>query len=51
MVEAGLEDGSIWPSSRDCEVGAAKAEAVAAALGEVVVLMGVSEGVGLDPGF
>jgi hypothetical protein len=31
-----LEDGSTWPSSRDWELGAAKADAV---LGEMVVLI------------
>jgi len=35
-MEDGLEDGSTWPSSRDWELGAAKADAV---LGEMVVLI------------
>jgi hypothetical protein len=34
--EDGLEDGSTWPSSRDWELGAAKADTV---VGEMVVLI------------
>jgi hypothetical protein len=41
--EDGLEDGSTWPSSRDWELGAAKADAV---LGMVVVLI-LGEGGGI----
>ena len=37
VVEAGLEDGSTWPSSRDWELGAAKADATG--VGEMVVLI------------
>ena len=36
LEEDGFEDGSTWPSSRDWELGAAKADAV---LGEMVVVL------------
>lgn len=47
VIEDGLEDGSTWPSSRDWELGAAKADAV---VGEMVVVL-IWERVGdWDPG-